>query len=361
LKDLLLSPGAGVFLHWINMRTSIKSCLFVMLGGCILALIAIGLSFFFAVAEEIQSEPQSCTCEHTGCVLSLAVSPDGTYLVTGNYDGTTHLRNARTGAELRRFAGHNARVTSVAFSPNGRAILTSSDDETVLLWDVTSGQGLHRFMNTIEHGPDTITAPHVAFSPQGISVAATGNDVRLWGRSTGTLVRTFSGHSNGVTSIAFSPDGTSLLTGSIDGTARLWNVQTGGVLHTFVGHTSYVWSVAVSPDGKYALTGSSDRTARLWNIQDGAFIRQFTDSRLAIWNVAFSPDGSTILTGNADGTVQLWNVQTGALLHTFSGHSCGVSSMAFTPDGLSILTSSWDGTLRLWDIRSGKEIWRIAP
>ena len=87
----------------------------------------------------------------------------------------------------------------------------------------------------------------------------------LWDATTGSQVRTFSGHTANVMSVVFSPDGKYVLTGSADKTARLWDAATGRQVRTFVGHTGWIVSVAFSPDGKYVLTGSADGTARLWD------------------------------------------------------------------------------------------------
>ncbi|HUU97622.1 MAG TPA: dockerin type I domain-containing protein [Phycisphaerae bacterium] len=119
-------------------------------------------------------------------------------------------------------------------------------------------------------------------------------------------ILTFSGHTSIVTSVAYSPDGAKVLTGSGDKTARLWNAATGAHIRTFSGHTQYVWSVAFSPDGTNVLTGSYDKTARLWDAATGAHIRTFAGHAGGVWSVAFSPDGTKVLTGSYDNTARLW-------------------------------------------------------
>jgi len=165
-------------------------------------------------------------------------------------------------------------------------------------------------------------------------------------------IRTFTGHGNHVTSVAFSPDGTRVLSGGYDRTAKLWDVSTGTCIRTFTGHSHIVLSVAFSPDGTRVLTGSHDNTAKLWDAATGACIRTFTES-LFVWSVAFSPDGTRVLTGRNDGTARLWDAATGACIRTFTGHTSVVWSVAFSPDGTRVLTGSYDYTAKLWDAATG--------
>jgi hypothetical protein len=151
-----------------------------------------------------------------------------------------------------------------------------------------------------------------------------------------------------VNSVAFSPDGKYILTGSLDRTARLWDAATGQVLRTYVGHTNSVTSVAFSSDGKRILTGSADFTARLWDVDKDQSVRTFTGHTSSVNSVAFSPNGRYALTGSADIAARLWDVETGQSSRTFRGHINSVNKVAFSPDGRYVLTSSVDTTTRLW-------------
>ncbi len=178
--------------------------------------------------------------------------------------------------------------------------------------------------------------------------------------------RTFSGHTDMVESVAFSPDGKFVLTGSVDGTAKLWDAATGAEVRTFSGHAGPVESVAFSPDGKFVLTGSSDQTAKLWDSASGVQVRTFSDptsivrtsveKKRSCHSVAFSPDGMTVLTGSDDGVAKLWEVATSVVVRSFIGHTNIVRSVAFSPDGKFVLTGGLDATARLWDAASGEEL-----
>jgi hypothetical protein len=159
-----------------------------------------------------------------------------------------------------------------------------------------------------------------------------------------------------VEAVAFSPDGTKVVTGRYDAMVQLWDVGSGALVATLAGHSGRVTSVAFSPDGKTLLTGSWDHTARLWDASSGALVRAFERHSLGVESVAFSPDGTKVLTGSLDHIARLWDVGSGALLRTFEGHSSTVDSVAFSPDGTKVLTGSWDSTIRLWNAGTGREL-----
>jgi WD40 repeat protein len=165
-------------------------------------------------------------------------------------------------------------------------------------------------------------------------------------------IQTFKGHTSYVSSVAFSPDGKTIATGSWDNTVKLWNLY-GKELQTFTGYTDSVKSVAFSPDGKMIATGSEDNTAKLWNL-DGKELQTFKGHSHWVLSVAFSPDGKTIATGSYDTTAKLWNLD-GKELQTFTGHTAEVRSVAFSSDGKIIATGSMDNTVKLWNL-DGKEL-----
>jgi PKD repeat protein len=196
----------------------------------------------------------------------------------------------------------------------------------------------------------------VAFSPDGKLLASGSWDdtVKLWEVSTGQEVRTLEGHTNSVWSVAFSPDGKLLASGSLDDTVKLWDAATGRELRTLEGHTDDVESVAFSPDGKLLASGSDDDTIKLWDVATGSVVRTLRGHTGDVESVAFSPDGKLLASGSGDDTIKLWDAATGQELRTLEGHTAWVLSVAFSPDGQILASGSDDDTIKLWDAATGR-------
>lgn len=172
-------------------------------------------------------------------------------------------------------------------------------------------------------------------------------------------------------SVAFSPDGARLASGSFDEKILLWNVNDGQLIITLAGHTEAVLSVEFSKDGRYLVSCGDDSSVKLWNVAEGNLIRSFGGDAEHMYSVAFSPDGKRILSGGRDRstlgelwqnffgtseankgvTVRLWNSEDGGLMQTFSYHTNDVFSVAFSPDGAWFACASEDTTVSVWQLK----------
>lgn len=288
-----------------------------------------------------------------GSILSVAFSPDGALLVTGDSNQKINLWQVSDGQSLATLQGHTDWVWAVAFGPQGDLLASGSDDQTVRLWDVNTQQCLRVLRG---HTKQVWT---VAFSPDGNLLASGSDDhtIRLWDVTTRQCLHVFQGHTNGVWSVAFSPDGETLASSSEDQTIRLWDVQTRQCLHVLRGHDSWVRSVAFAPrqtgyfaDRDVLASSGDDQMIRLWDVKTQQCLHVFRGHSNQVLSVAFSPDGETIASASDDQTIRLWDVKTQQCLHVFRGHTNRVCAVAFNPKQGILASGSDDQTVRLWNM-----------
>ncbi len=171
--------------------------------------------------------------------------------------------------------------------------------------------------------------------------------------SLGTLLYTYRGHANSVNSVAWSPDGKYIVSGSEDSTAYVWDATTGDNVFSPHSGGSTIRAVAWSPDGKRIASAGDEGKVQVWDATNGKDVYTYLGHAFRVDAVAWSPDGRRIASGSFDGSIQLWDASTGGNILYCSGHSNSVYTVAWSPDGRRIASGSSDGSVRIWDASTG--------
>jgi Tol biopolymer transport system component len=286
--------------------------------------------------------------QHSSIITTIAWSPNGKILATGEYIHPIRLWDVATGKEIRRIDG---KARSLAWSPQRNILASGWDDEdrTVYLWDVESGKQVRQLIGHELHGVESLT-----WSPDGSTLASAGSDktVRLWDIATGKEVHRLVGHTHYVNSVAWSPDGKTLASSSHDdGTSRLWQAATGREIRRFAAHKDQVYSVHWSPDGKMLALDCDDNMVYLWELATGK-----EASRLSgVTCLAWSPDGKTLALGCTDKTIRLVNTVTDKAICHLVGHAGSIYSLVWSSDGKMLASVNGVHTVLIWAVRKAPD------
>jgi len=310
---------------------------------------------------------------HTGSVASVAFSPDGKLIVSCSFEnGTIIIWDVATGQEIRTLFADSKGVGSVRFSPDGTYIISRSDDlpGTINIWDRNTGKELKRIsgsaseaiisMDISSDGRQITYVYHKYTSPFQEDIYG----IRLFDITTGKQIQSFLENIERATSIAFSPDGTRIITCSFDDRIiKIWDAATGQELRTISEDLDSVDFISFTPDGKYIVSRSRPKqtfstTIIIWDANTGMKIRGISAEYFC--PIAIHPDGSQIATvPYRRNKIRLIDVTTGKDIKTaseFTGHTDEIKSLAFSPDGKLIVSGSSDKSIKLWDAATGKEI-----
>jgi len=280
--------------------------------------------------------------ELTAEVEQVAFSPDGTRVAVGCQDGTVRILQANAigngGEAVLR--GHTSAVNSLAFSLDGKYLATTSTDNTARIWSADNAVEPVVLKGIGDRGKGARVGG-VAFCSNGKRLIAGIGGALAWvANADGSNAGLLQGHSARIFTLAFSPDGTRIVTCSEDRTARVFHVDGSQAPIVLQGHDERVFCAAFSPDGARIVTGSRDRTARVWNADGSGTSVVLRGHEAQIFSVAFSPNGRSVVTGSVDKTARIWDADGHSAPVVLKGHEGAVRTVAFSPDGRTIITGS---------------------
>lgn len=289
-------------------------------------------------------------------VVAASAAIDASALVAENGylsvspDAVIQLRDARTGVQTVDFAGHRCEdewceperaISSMSVSRSGDLMVSTGVDATTRVWNARSGELLHtreQFVLGAKLSPD---AQRVA--------SVHGREVAVWSARTGADEMILSGHTDRVTSVHFSNDGSRLLTTGRDGSVRLWDTSDGSEAAVLGGHNGAIEYAAVAAND-LAATAGTDRYVRVWNLQTGERVHAITAHAGRINQVTFNRSGTLLASASDDGSAKIWSLDSGLLRSAFRDRGAPVRTLALSPDGQFLVTGGGDGVVRIWDV-----------
>ncbi len=248
---------------------------------------------------------------------------------------------------LKAQAEHGSEITRrFAMNQVGRMYAAALQDRSIRLYLADTGEEMQRMQ-------DDFLCTSIAFSPKG-DVLASGSVervVKLWDIRTGDCLATLEGHEYPVLALAFSPDGNELVSGSGDTTLMTWDLENYVRLHHLKGHGFYVVTCDWDPQGNRIVSGSVDANICEWDANSGKMIHRHNEHRAAVQKVRFTNDGSRLASGSSDLHVILWDSSGTPMKveHILQGHSSEVRALSFSEDGKFLASGSSDKQIYLWD------------
>ena len=326
---------------------------------------------FFASAggnEVFLWDTETQTLKHTieaDSAWNLAFSPDSKTLVSGRM--TIQLWDVETGNQKARLDGHTDRVDALTFSPDGKTLAIGDSSRKIWLWNITirNDQPTQRQLgsltsklatdtpNLTEH---TRAIETLAFTADGSTLVSASRDttIRLWDVETGKSNLMTTGHTEAIRTLGLFEDGKMLVSASADCTLRLWNTETQDQQLIRVKHPWSAFDFAFSQDGNTVAIGNTGGRTRLWSTVTEDFITILkARDRALIDHVTFSPNDKILASGSFGGSIQLWDVLNHQSIATLNEHTSEISALAFSPDGKILVSAArYEPMIVLWDINN---------
>lgn len=290
----------------------------------------LGLAVFAQYRQALEREQQLRASE----IQALASSSEAFFASGRRLDALVQAIKAQTGLQTLK---RNNQASNEALSQQVELTLQQA------VYGAIESNRISGFKNGVNS---------IAVSPNGAHIATGSLDgsVQLW-RPDGSLLSTVQGHEDRAWSVTFSPDSSTLMSAGGDGKINLWDLN-GKLLKTLEGHRKGVWRAIFSPDGSLIASASPDQTVKLWK-RDGTLLKTLPHQGL-VFGIDFSADGRSLVTGAYDNQVRIWQIgspsspEFGTLLRTLSGHGTGVTSVVYSPKGDLIVSAEQYGTIKLW-------------
>ncbi|WP_287602300.1 WD40 repeat domain-containing protein [Thiothrix sp.] len=293
-------------------------------------------------------------------VIYLDFSPKDNTLVSSSGGSSIHIWDTASG-KLQKTLETDGTVTALQFSSEGTLLASGDYGDFICLWDTKNFSLLRKIKSPFDIVND------LAFSPDGETLAVAHGDaytndifnqehinykVGIFDVLTGNLKSILPGHQDGVTSIAYSPDGEKLTSGSTDDTVRFWDAKS-NQWHLTLNKDETSTVFAISPDDQYFVLGQNNGYIEIWNTHNNSLKKKLDIGSDGVTSLEYSQDGSILAIGTKSGTIQLWDAKAWVLNKKIMGHKKEITSIAYSKSGSILATGSSDYDVKLWNINTG--------
>ncbi len=326
---------------------------------------------------------------HRREVTCLAISSDGSQIISGSRDKTLKVWDFKSGKLLKTLQGHKNPVSCLVVSPDGNHVVSSSSDNNLNFWDLKSGKmirtitGKKENVNSLQISPDgkqvlsgvganlnsyfietgrkskTIKSEQnefnlFAISPDGEYVISKAAPMKVWDLATGKPIRTLEKYAGSISSLTVSGDGNHVIAGTYEREVVIWDFNSGEIIHKFHGHLDAVLSLAVSPDEKHIISGSRENTIKLWKLPNSDQSPEANKHARAVKSVTISKDGKQAVSG-ADNELKVWDLTDNKLVREISKDVHSLQWLSYLPEN-NLAISATFGRFLGWDLSSGQLI-----
>lgn len=324
-------------------------------------------------------------------IVSIEFSPDGRLVTTGGFDHGVKLWNPATG-ELIATAGADSNAVTAVFAPDGHSLACVTDDGHLLRWDLQTENAIWSvkahdapmcppvfssdgelvataawdavvkvwradtggLVRSIDCGTQIPQA--IAISPNGRQLAVAARAIRVWDLATGDEESMRLGHVGPASTVAYTPDGRTIVSSGKDGAIKFWDARPFQEPKWLQGHTDFVRALAIFPDGRRVVSTGRDGTIRIWDALTGEQTDQMEGHGFVDQELALSCDGRLLASGGLDGCIRIHDVESGATVRKIDRAHSQVTGVAFSPDGREIASVGDDGVCRVWDTHDGTRL-----
>ena len=295
---------------------------------------------------------------HAGAVQAVAMGPAGKYFVSGSADKTIKIWTLESGILLRTIPVFYA-VSALVIDASGQLVYTAnSENGDITVFRLTDGQRMTNYRGKRE-------IYSLALTPDGRQIVTGSGDGHIQVRDVNSGMPVLSISTGKMTGVYFqiyalavSPDGQLMATNGLRGDIMIWHLQTGELIHTLKGHNRVVQALVISPDSQHLVSAGSDNSIRIWQLHSGRLLHTLNghpaDKYSAIQALAIDPAGQTLLSGDSHGNVLTWDMPSGEQKSAIQAHQDGVRALAFDPVGQYFVTASKDHTLKVFDFLTGQ-------